>query len=170
LGDAYRLLSRTNEAKQQLEWVAEKDPKLAQVRYSLGLLYLFGEAIPGVSPKEAASKAIAAFEEYKRLRPRSAVGQADDADELITAAKSKKAVIESQEEEAAAAKAQPAATVVPANAPAAQPQGSATPANAPAAQPQGSATPANAPAAQPQGSATKNGQAQPAAPDDGEQQ
>ena len=142
LGDAYRLLGRTNEAKQQLEWVAEKDPKLAQVRYSLGLLYLFGEAIPGVSSKEAASKAIAAFEEYKRLRPRSAVGQADDADELITAAKSKKAVIESQEEEAAAAKAQPAVTVAP----------------------------ANAPAAQPQGPATKDGQAQPAAPDDGEQQ
>jgi tetratricopeptide (TPR) repeat protein len=107
LGDAYRLLGRANEAKQQLEWVAEKDPKLPQVRYSLGLLYLFGDSIPGVSPKDAATKAIAAFEEYKRLRPRSAVGQADDADELITAAKSKKAVIESQEEEAAAAKAQP---------------------------------------------------------------
>lgn len=142
LGDAYRLLSRTNESKQQLEWVAEKDPKLAQVRYSLGLLYLFGEAIPGVTPKEAASKAIAAFEEYKRLRPRSAVGQADDADELITAAKSKKAVIESQEEEAAAAKAQPS----------------------------NSAAPATAPASPPQGPANKNGQAQPAAPDDGEQQ
>jgi Tfp pilus assembly protein PilF len=107
LGDAYRLLGRTNDAKQQLEWVAEKDPKLPQVRYSLGLLYLFSESIPGVTPKEAATKAIAAFEEYKRLRPRSTVGQADDADELITAAKSKKAVIESQEEEAAAAKAQP---------------------------------------------------------------
>jgi Tfp pilus assembly protein PilF len=106
LGDAYRLLGRTNEAKQQLEWVAEKDPKQPQVRYSLGLLYLFGDSIPGVTPKDAATKAIAAFEEYKRLRPRSAVGQADDADELITTAKSKKAVIESQEEEAAAAKTQ----------------------------------------------------------------
>jgi tetratricopeptide (TPR) repeat protein len=106
LGDAYRLLGRTNEAKQQLEWVADKDPKLPQVRYSLGLLYLFGESIPGVAPKDAATKAVAAFEEYKRLKPRSTVGQADDADELIAAAKSKKAVIESQEEEAAAAKAQ----------------------------------------------------------------
>ncbi len=48
LGDAYRLLGRTNEAKQQLEWVADKDPKLAQARYSLGLLYLFSQSIPGV--------------------------------------------------------------------------------------------------------------------------
>lgn len=108
LGDAYRLLGKTKDAKQQLEWVAAKDPKLAQARYSLGLLYLFAESIPGVSPKEAAAKAIAALEEYKRLKPRSSAGQADDADELIAAAKSKKAVIESQEEEAAAAKAQAA--------------------------------------------------------------
>ncbi len=108
LGDSYRLLGKTNEAKQQLEWVADKDPKLPQVRYSLGLLYLFSDSIPGIAPKEAAAKAVAAFEEYKRLKPRSTVGQADDADELIAAAKSKKAVIESQEEEAAAAKAQAA--------------------------------------------------------------
>ena len=67
LGDAYRLLGKTKEAKQQLEWVADKDPKLPQVRYSLGLLYLFGESIPGVTQKDAATKAVAAFEEYKRL-------------------------------------------------------------------------------------------------------
>ena len=109
LGDAYRLLGKTSEAKQQLEWVAAKDPKLPQVQYSLGLLYLFSDSIPGVTPKDAASKAIASFEEYKRLKPRSTAGQADDSDELITAAKSKKAVIESQEEEAATAKAQAAA-------------------------------------------------------------
>lgn len=106
LGDAYRLLGKTSEAKQQLEWVAAKDPKLPQVQYSLGLLYLFSDSIPGVSPKDAAGKAIASFEEYKRLKPRSTAGQSDDSDELITAAKSKKAVIESQEEEAATAKAQ----------------------------------------------------------------
>jgi len=106
LGDAYRLLGKTSEAKQQLEWVAAKDPKLPQVQYSLGLLYLFSDSIPGVSPKDAAGKAIVSFEEYKRLKPRSTAGQSDDSDELITAAKSKKAVIESQEEEAATAKAQ----------------------------------------------------------------
>lgn len=108
LGDAYRLLGKTNEAKQQLEWVATKDPKLPQVQYSLGLLYLFSDSIPGITAKDAASKAIASFEEYKRLKPRSTAGQSDDSDELITAAKSKKAVIESQEEEAAAAKTQTA--------------------------------------------------------------
>ena len=106
LGDAYRLLGKTNEAKQQLEWVATKDPKLPQVQYSLGLLYLFSDSIPGVTPKDAAAKAISALEEFKRLRPRSVTGQSDDSDELITAAKSKKAVIESQEAEAASAKAQ----------------------------------------------------------------
>ena len=109
LGDAYRLLGKTSEAKQQLEWVAAKDPKLPQVQYSLGLLYLFSDSIPGVTPKDAAGKAIASFEEYKRLKPRSTAGQSDDSEELITAAKSKKAVIESQEEEAAAAKTQAAA-------------------------------------------------------------
>jgi len=107
LGDAYRLLGKTGEAKQQLEWVATKEPKLAQVHYSLGLLYLFSNSIPGVTPKESATKAIAAFEEYKRLKLRTA-GQSDDSDELITAAKSKKAIIEAQEEEASAAKAQAA--------------------------------------------------------------
>jgi tetratricopeptide (TPR) repeat protein len=106
LGDAYRLLGKSNEAKQQLEWVAAKDPKLPQVQYSLGLLYLFSDSIPGVSAKDAAGKAIASFEEYKRLKPRAAAGQGDDSDELIAAAKSKKAVIESQEEEAASAKSQ----------------------------------------------------------------
>ena len=110
LGDAYRLLGKTAEAKQQLEWVAAKDPKLPQVQYSLGLLYLFSDSIPGVTPKDAASKAIASFEEYKRLKPRSTAGQSDDSDELIAAAKSKKAVIEAQEEEAASAKAQAAPT------------------------------------------------------------
>jgi len=114
LGDAYRLLGKANEAKQQLEWVAAKDPKLAQVQYSLGLLYLFSDSISGVSPKEAATKAIASFEEYKRLKPRSTAGQSDDSDELITAAKSKKAVIEAQEEEAATAKAQAATNANPA--------------------------------------------------------
>ncbi len=119
LGDAYRLLGKTTEAKQQLEWVIAKEPKLPQAQYSLGLLYLFSDSMPGVSPKDAATKAIAAFEEYKRLKPRSTAGQADDSDELITAAKSKKAVIESQEEEAASAKAQaaPPKAETPATAP-----------------------------------------------------
>ncbi len=108
LGDGYRLLGRVGDAKQQLDWVAQKDSKLAQVHYALGLLYLFSEAVPGVTPKEAAERAMAEFEEYKKLKPRSGPGQADDVDELITAAKSKKAVIEAGEAEKAAAAAAPA--------------------------------------------------------------
>lgn len=102
LGDGYRLLGRAADAKQQLEWVLEKDPKLPQVHYAIGLLYLFSDAIPGTTPKDAASRAMAAFEEYKKLKPRSGAGQADDVDELYTAAKSKKAVIEATEAEKAA--------------------------------------------------------------------
>lgn len=101
LGDGYRLLGKSAEAKQQLEWVLEKDPKLAQVHYAVGLLYLFSESIPGVTPKDAAARAMVAFEEYKKLKPRSGPGQADDVDELYTAAKSKKAMIEASEAEKA---------------------------------------------------------------------
>lgn len=101
LGDGYRLLGKAADAKQQLEWVLEKDPKLAQVHYAIGLLYLFSESIPGVTPKEAAARAMVAFEEYKKLKPRSGPGQADDVDELYTAAKSKKAMIEASEAEKA---------------------------------------------------------------------
>ncbi|HEY5961651.1 MAG TPA: tetratricopeptide repeat protein [Polyangiaceae bacterium] len=107
LGDAYRLLGRVADAKQQLDWVAQKDPRLAQVHYGLGLLYLFSESVPGATPKECAERAMAAFEEYKKLKPRTGLGQADDVDELITAAKSKKAIIEAGEAEKAAAAAAP---------------------------------------------------------------
>lgn len=106
LGDGYRLLGRFADAKLQLDWVAQKDSKLPQVHYGLGLLYLFGENLPGVTPKQAAERAISSFEEYKKLRPRAGPGQADDVDELITAAKSKKAVIEAGEVEKAAAAAE----------------------------------------------------------------
>jgi tetratricopeptide (TPR) repeat protein len=107
LGDGYRLLGRVADAKLQLDWVAQKNSKLPQVHYALGLLYLFADNLPGVAPKQAAERAIFSFEEYKKLRPRSGPGQADDVDELITAAKSKKAVIEAGEAEKAAAEVQP---------------------------------------------------------------
>jgi tetratricopeptide (TPR) repeat protein len=102
LGDGYRLLGRAADAKQQLEWVLAKDPKMPQVHYAIGLLFLFSDNIPGVTPKDAASRAMVAFEEYKKLKPRSGPGQADDVDELYTAAKSKKAMIEASEAEKAA--------------------------------------------------------------------
>jgi len=99
LGDAYRLLGRSAEAKKELEWVAKKEPSLAPVHYNLGLLYLFNENIPGVAPKAAADKAIAAFEQYQKLKPRG--GGPDDTEELITRAKTKKALIEAKEAEQA---------------------------------------------------------------------
>lgn len=106
LGDAYRLLGKTAEAKRELEWVAVKDPALYQVHYNLGLLYLFSDNVPGVSAMQATDRAIAEFEQYKKLRPRQA-GSNDDTDELITRAKTKKGLLQAKEEESKAA-AQPA--------------------------------------------------------------
>lgn len=97
LGDAYRLQGRADVARPQLEWVAAQRPDLPQVQYDLGLLYLFSESIPGVSPRDAAQKAIDAFEKFKQIRSRSEA--AGDIDELITRAKSKKALIESENAE-----------------------------------------------------------------------
>jgi Flp pilus assembly protein TadD len=101
LGDAYRLQGRPDVARPQLEWVAAQRPDLPQVQYDLGLLYLFSENIPGVSPADAAQRAIDALEKFKQIRSRSEA--AGDVDELITRAKSKKALIESEAAEAAAA-------------------------------------------------------------------
>jgi Tfp pilus assembly protein PilF len=106
LGDAYRLQGRTETARQQLEWVAARQPELAQVHYNLGLLFLFGESIPGLSPVEAAQKAIDALEKFKKLKSRAE--SPGDTDELITRAKSKKAILQAQREEAAAAAVAPA--------------------------------------------------------------
>jgi len=108
LGDAYRLLGKTAEAKRELEWVAQKDPALHQVHYNLGLLYLFSDNVPGVTPMQSVDRAIDELEQYKKLRPRQA-GSNDDTDELITRAKTKKGLLEAKEEEAKAAAAQPAA-------------------------------------------------------------
>ncbi len=106
LGDAYRLLGKPREARHELEWVLSKDPNVAEAHYDLGLLYLFSENVPGLSPKQSVDEALREFELYKEKKPRSAQGGTpDDTDELITRAKSKKAVLEAQ----ATAKATPAA-------------------------------------------------------------
>lgn len=91
LGDAYRLMGKSAEAKQQLEWVAQKDPSLAEPHYDLGLLYLLNPDVPGVNPTQAADKAIEHFEKYKEMKPRG--DGPDDTEELITRAKTKKAMI-----------------------------------------------------------------------------
>ncbi len=116
LGDAYRLLDRPQEAQRELEWVAKAAPNRPEVHYNLGLLYLLSKPIPGMTEKQMTEKAIEHLELYKT---RGVRGGPDDAEELISRAKSKKALLEAAEQEAAAA-AQPAAAQ-----PAAQPEGGA---------------------------------------------
>ena len=141
LGDAYRLQGKVAESKRELEWVIQKDPSLAQPHYDLGLLYLFADNIPGSTPAQAAEKAIAELEQFKKMKPRSAAGTTDDTDELITRAKTKKALAEAKTAEAAAP---------PAAAPAAPTAPAAAPAPAPAAAPKpGTGTMPPAPAAKP---------------------
>ncbi|MES1176764.1 MAG: tetratricopeptide repeat protein [Myxococcales bacterium] len=122
LGDAYRLLGRPADAKRELEWVKARDASNAQVHYNLGLLYLFTDNFPGVSPGQAADIAIDELNQYKKMKPRVAGGTPDDTDELITRAKTKKALLDAKAAESADAAAAP-----PAAAPAA-PAAGGTPA------------------------------------------
>jgi Tfp pilus assembly protein PilF len=122
LGDAYRLLGKTEQAKRELEWVLKKEPNLAQAHYNLGLLYLFSENVPGVAPTKAADLAIEHLQKYKEMRPRATTGP-DDTEELITRAKTKKALIEAQP-----AKPSPSQAAKPSPSQAAQPTQPAQPA------------------------------------------
>jgi hypothetical protein len=99
--------------------VLKTDPSLVQAHYDLGLLYLFAESVPGSTSVQAAERAIAELEQFKKKKPRSATGTPDDTDELITRAKTKKALAEAKEQEAAAQPGAPAPTT-PAAPPAAQ--------------------------------------------------
>ena len=117
LGDAYRLLGRPADAKRELEWVKARDPSIAQVHYNLGLLYLFTDNFPGVTPGQAADTAIDELNQYKKMKPRVAGGTPDDTDELITRAKTKKALLDAKSAEAADAAAAPPAAPAPAAAP-----------------------------------------------------
>jgi Tfp pilus assembly protein PilF len=110
LGDAYRILGRGPDSKKELEWVAAKDSSLWQVHYNLGLLYLFSDNLPGVSPKQAVDKAIDELERFKKMKPQGKAGDRDDTDELITRAKTKKALLEEKEKSAAKAASKPAST------------------------------------------------------------
>ncbi len=143
LGDAYRLLGKTAEAKREFEWVQKADAQLAQVHYNLGLLYLFSDSVPGVTPGQATDLAISELEQYKKMRPRQA-GSNDDTDELITRAKAKKAMIEAGGDSGGGAT------------PAAKPAASAAPAATTPA-PAASAPAAAAPAAAAPASASKPG-------------
>ncbi len=145
LGDAYRLLGRPVDAKRELEWVKTRDSSIAQVHYNLGLLYLFTDNFPGVTPTQAADTAIDELNQYKKMKPRVAGGTPDDTDELITRAKTKKALIDAKANESASPDAAPAATSPAAAAPAAAAPAATSPA---AAAPAAARAPAAAPSAQ----------------------
>jgi tetratricopeptide (TPR) repeat protein len=121
LGDAYRLLGKTAESQRELDWVVKTDPTVAQAHYNLGLLFLFSQSVPGKTPAQAADKAILELETYKKLKPRTVGGAPDDTDELITRAKTQKALAEAKAAEAAAPPAA-APAPAPAAAPAAAPK------------------------------------------------
>jgi hypothetical protein len=96
------------------------DPSVAQAHYNLGLLYLFSSSVPGMTPGQAADRAISELEQYKKLKPRIAGGAPDDTDELITRAKTQKALAEAKVAESAApppAAAAPAPAAAPPAAP-----------------------------------------------------
>lgn len=99
LGDAYRLLDRPADARRELEWVAKAAPERPEVHYNLGLVYLLSQSIPGVTPIQAANKAIEHLEKY---HARGIRGGPDDTEELITRAKTRKALLEAEAQEAKA--------------------------------------------------------------------
>jgi tetratricopeptide (TPR) repeat protein len=102
LGDAYRLLDRPADARRELEWVLKAAPNRPEVHYNLGLLYLLSKDMPGVTATQAADRAIDHLEQYKA---RGVRGGPDDAEELITRAKTRKALLDAQAQESKAAQA-----------------------------------------------------------------
>jgi tetratricopeptide (TPR) repeat protein len=90
LGDTYRLLGRPQDAKKEFDTALSLDSSLAQTHYDLGLLYLFSPNVPGMTADTQVSTAIKELETYKSMRgAKSAPGQTDDADELLSRAKAK---------------------------------------------------------------------------------
>ena len=117
LGDCYRLVGRTAEAKRELETSLSRDSTLAAAHYNLGLLYLFAQKLPGYSPAEQVAAAIKEFDTYRTMRgPKSPAGINDDIDELQNRAKAKQAELQNA---ATAASAPAAGTGTAAPAPAA---------------------------------------------------
>jgi hypothetical protein len=62
---------------------------------------LLNTDVPGVTPKQAADKAIEHFQKYETMKSRS--DGPDDTEELINRAKAKKALIDAKATEAGAA-------------------------------------------------------------------
>jgi Tfp pilus assembly protein PilF len=136
LGDSYRLLGRTADAKREIGTALQLDSTLAVGHYDLGLLYLFSPSVPGFQPLDQVAQAIRELETYKTMRGKAAPGQTDDSDDLLSRAKAKQAELKLPPPAAAP----PPVAKPAASAAAAAPAGSAAPA------PAGSAKPAAAPA------------------------
>ena len=94
LGDAYRLTGDYQKAKQEFEWVKTRDASMPEVHYNLGLLYLFAPQVTGMNKKQQVEAAIAAFNRFKELRPKS---ESSDVDQLLSRANLKKAEIDAIE-------------------------------------------------------------------------
>ena len=96
LGDVHRLMSQPADAKREFDWVLSKDSSLIQVHYNIGLLYLFSESYPGMTPVQQVDAALSAFDKYKELRGRSSEPKGSDVEQLIIRAKAKKAMLEAE--------------------------------------------------------------------------
>ena len=114
LGDTYRILGRAADAKKEFDYVATKDASIAQVYYSYGLLYLFGQNIPGMDVKAQNAAAISSLEKYQSLRGKPTPGQSDDSDQLLLRAKAKQGELQAADQAAIAqASASAAAAAAP---------------------------------------------------------
>lgn len=94
LGDAYRLLDQPDKARRELEWVLAAAPDQPEAHYNLGLLFLLGKDLKGLSEMQALDRAVMHLEAYKA---RGIRGGPDDVDELVTRAKTRQAVLEAQQ-------------------------------------------------------------------------
>ena len=95
-------LGKPEDALQHLNWVARKDPSLAQAQYDIGLVYLFSASVPGNTEEQAIDRAIEAFEKFEKLEPHAPRGAGDDAEELIARARNKKAILQAMKAQTAA--------------------------------------------------------------------
>ena len=113
LGDCYRLLGRPGDAKSELDRAISMDSTLAGVHYDLGLLYLFSPSVPGASGQDdQIARAIRELETYRSMRnAKTAKGQGDDVDELLSTAKRKQSELQLKKQAAAAPA--PAASAAP---------------------------------------------------------
>jgi len=127
LGDCYRLLNRTADAKKELDTALSLDSSLPQIHYAYGLLYLYATNIQGMGKVDQLNAAIKELNTYKSMRgPKAAPGVQDDVDDLIAGAQQQIITIQQAQ---AAASAVPTTTTKP---PAAKDAGAApTPATKP---------------------------------------